>query len=194
VCEPALDAQQILEQLQGLPALEFAALQANLRPHAAAVSGFMAADESLLDIVARDVRDLAQIGLTPQRVGARLQQFLWPHWGPNYRRSEVLRAAAAIPEYFDIVFGSFYRGYQGCPFSGVGGSGICPSVGDRASARQAESVAFAGGDFTIHNKRTGEKIKGPGLLTHLAIYHNFFEGRVRYRVDPVALARILELV
>jgi hypothetical protein len=57
-----------------------------------------------------------------------------------------------------------------------------------------ELSLLGAGNFEIHNQRTNERVHGPGLLAHLALFHNFFEGGVRYRVDPVALARTMELI
>ena len=184
------EAQNILQQLRALPSEEFAALEANLRPRRAAVSGFMAANDSLLEIVEADMRALAQLGLTPQEVGARLEQFLYPYLPQNYCRTPA-RGAAAIPNHCIIRFYEPYNGWQHCPFSDVGCGGTCP---DNDGKRDAEFTRFAHGNFDIHNTRTGEKVKGPGLLAHLATFHNFFEGGIRYRVDPVALARVMELV
>ena len=50
-------------------------------------------------------------------------------------------------------------------------------------------------DFVITNNRTGETLKGPGLIVHLIRDHHFFEGKQSpYRVDPEKAARVLELV
>ena len=49
-------------------------------------------------------------------------------------------------------------------------------------------------EWALRNLATGARLGGPGLIVHLIGAHGFFEGlHSPKRVDPLSLARILEL-
>lgn len=76
------------------------------------------------------------------------------------------------------VFFIHSRGRQECPWEGTG------------TYHQWDSV-----EFLILNRHLGEYFIGPGLIVHLIREHQFFEGlESPYRVEPVKVARVLELV
>lgn len=177
----------ILQELHSLPPETFNELQAELQPRRSAQTGFLAKDEKLLPLLQTDVAALAEHNLTPQQVGNRLQEVLFPHADINYRRSDKLRRQANIPQHLEVRLGGFTKGFQECPFTDCGCCNPLPGT-------VSEHDAFGGSDFVIINTNTKEKIKGPGLLPHLVTRHNFFEGHIKYRVDPVQLARVLEMI
>lgn len=64
---------------------------------------------------------------------------------------------------------------------------------DIVSRLRPESLAWL--NFGIRNTSTGEEVEGGGLVVHLILKHQFFEGPGSpYRVDPLRLARVLQLV
>ncbi len=81
-----------------------------------------------------------------------------------------------LDEKYQIFVGGPYRGFQDCPWG---------------CARDKWSDL----DFVILNRKSGESIFVPGLIVHLIREHQFFEGKgTIYRVDPVQLVTVLELV
>jgi hypothetical protein len=78
-------------------------------------------------------------------------------------------------------------GSQECPWGGRG------SAAARADERGA-MCAIGSGEWRIENRRHQLELRGPELITHLISAHGFFEGfQSPYRVDPAALAELLEL-
>jgi hypothetical protein len=70
-------------------------------------------------------------------------------------------------------------GMQHCPWAVIGDC--------------SDSVKHASIDWTITSS-SGAQLSGPGLISHLIRSHHFFEGRsVRYRVEPIELAQLLDL-
>jgi len=64
------------------------------------------------------------------------------------------------------------------------GGQICPFEG--------KTCRHSSVDFVITNRKTGEKVSGPGLIWHLISEHRFFEGKKSpYRVDPEQLVKVL---
>jgi hypothetical protein len=181
----------VLDDLRALSAEELKTLEANLRPRAAAVTGFMGEDDDLLKLIATDVDALAAVGTTASAVGLRLAQLLFPETSSYYRMRETMREREHVPDHIEVRFGAFLKGSQHCPFRNEGCGHTCPRP---TTVVMAEIESLGSGDFDIYNHRTGERVRGPGLLAHLALFHSFFEGSIRYRVDPVALARTMELV
>ena len=182
-------SENVLAGLHGLSRAQLTELEAWLRPHQSSVSGFLAANERLLAVVVADTHALYKAGTTPQAVGLRLQEVLIPYISWNYHASERLRERYHVPEHLYVRAGSFLRGGQPCPFWECE-PGLCHSP----SALLPHEEAYAHADFVITNEHSGETVKGPCLLAHTATSHNFFEGSVRYRTDPVALARVLEVI
>ncbi len=71
-------------------------------------------------------------------------------------------------------------GTQECPFSPPYPSWPCGAHNAR---------------WRIRNRKTGQVMEGPGLIVHLIEAHGFFEGKESpYRVDPRALAELVELI
>jgi hypothetical protein len=185
-----LSPQEIITGLKALSATEAAALEESLKPGASSHVGFLSKEESLLSVIENDVAALAAVGLTPQEVGIRLQEVLTLDAPGQARYRSFTREQFDIPDYIDARMYAPHKGGQSCPFEEERVGGTCGSYRDAISAAEA----FGSHNFEIINAKTKEKIKGPGLLPHLIICHNFFEGHGPYRVDPIALAQILEMI
>jgi hypothetical protein len=177
---------QIMEDLYNLSITEKEILQANLRPKASSISGFISKTDNMFEIIESDIVALAAVDTTPQKVGMRLQAFLLASV-PNVR-DRASRNRLNIPDHINITFGSSLMGKQGCPFEQCGFK--CNNNDSPLQIR----AGFGSWNFDIHNKKIDERIQGPGLLTHLAVCHNFFEGNTAYRVDPIRLARVIEVI
>jgi hypothetical protein len=186
---------QILSEYQQLNEQEMDNLVKELQPKGSSDNGFLAKNESLLEIVEQDLSDLETIGVTPQELGIKLfniSQAVFPFVRSKYSKL----AENDIPEHLEIAGGAAYRGWQSCPFIK---QGLCHchkkdnnQIISMHSSSRLETV-IGNLNFQITNKRIKERIKVSGLISHLAADHNFFEGSRSHRVDPVKLARILEL-
>lgn len=55
------------------------------------------------------------------------------------------------------------------------------------------ATMFGAFDCQITNSNNNETVKLNGSLAHLIADHSFFEGSVPHRVDPIQLARVLDL-
>jgi len=84
-----------------------------------------------------------------------------------------------------------WRGFQTCPWSAP----LSPPWSRPNYAQCAGwEVRYSSVDWRVENLRTGQMMDGPGLIIHLMRDHHFCEGvESPYRVDPVALAQLLEL-
>jgi hypothetical protein len=157
--------------------LEIHELEARMRPGALSLVGFLGWDESLRDIMAADELAMQRIGVTFEALAAALESLI----------------AAAINAHSDeVVIDSAYRvriqpylGFQICPWSPDPNRAQC----------EGRAVHYASLDWRVENLRTGQAMAGPGLIIHMMHDHHFSEGwESPYRVDPVALTRLLGLV
>ncbi len=163
---------------------QLAALEERLRPGGASDSGFLAPQEKLVDVLERDRRALAALGLTCGQVADRLEQVL----GRAERRVQLARRGTlpddgrgvAMVEPQLEVGAEHSAGWQECPFLDEIGQS-CPV--------QPWSTA----DYQLTNTSSGKTVRIPGLLPHLVRAHSFFEGDVPYRVDPTTLAELMTL-
>jgi hypothetical protein len=118
--------------------------------------------------MAGDAAALHAIGVSFEDLALRLQSLLAGERASSEYRVEITK----------------YLGPQICPWSPNQTYTECPGIG----------LDLASIDWTIDNLQTGESAHGPGLIVHLLHDHHFAEGRQSpYRVDPVALARLLGL-
>jgi hypothetical protein len=148
-----------------------------MRPGAFSQRGFLGADERLEDVLEADARTLAELGLSPQELADPLDRLI--------DAAEATRGRSArVDDHFDIGI-ELFTGFQICPWAPDPHSGQCSAAG---------GVRHASVEWHLRNRRTGDRLSGPGLIVHLIRAHGFFEGlRSPSRVDPRALARILEL-
>lgn len=144
-----------------------------MRPGEYSQSGFLGPDERLAEVLAADAHALAALDLSAERLAGGLRALLDPV-------VSVRKSAARIGHHWISL--KRYRGFQRCPFEDGCGAGIGPDQ------------RFASLDWQVRNLKTLQALKGPGLIVHLIDAHGFFNGtQVPYRVEPGALARLLEL-
>jgi len=148
-----------------------------MRPGELSQAGFLGEHERLEDVLARDARTLEEANLSPDELADALERLL--------DAAEAARGRSArVAGRFDVRV-EVFTGFQICPWAPSPHSGQCTAGG---GARHA-SV-----DWHVRNRRTGEELRGPGLIAHLIGAHRFFEGlESPHRVEPLALARVLEL-
>jgi hypothetical protein len=148
-----------------------------MRPGAFSQSGFLGEHERLEDILAADALTLAELGLTTAELAAPLDRLL-------DAAERERRRSARVDGRFEIRI-EVFTGFQICPWAASPHSGQCTAGG---------GVRHASVEWALRNLSTGERLSGPGLIVHLIGAHGFFEGLDSpNRVDPRALARILEL-
>jgi hypothetical protein len=151
-------------------------LEARMRPGRFSTKGFLGPNERLADVLARDAQTMAELSVTPHSLSEHLGALLEP--------VVASRLSSGRVQHYRIRLWR-YKGIQICPFA--------PNP-DRGQCTLGGGTRYASLDWRIHNTRTHFKLGGPGLIVHLIGTHGFFEGRESpYRVDPRALAELLEL-
>jgi hypothetical protein len=148
-----------------------------MRPGEFSRAGFLGEHERLEDVLARDARTLEDAELSPDVLADALERLL-------DAAEAARRRSARVDGRFDVGL-EVFTGFQICPWAPNPHSGQCTAGG---------GVRHASVDWHVRNRRTREELRGPGLIVHLIRGHRFFEGfESPYRVDPLALARVLGL-
>lgn len=131
------------------------------------------------NVVLKDAQTLRNLNVTYEMIYKKLENLIVLGMRDT---SEKL-----IEGKFRVTLGSSSLGYQICPFSkihddNVGPFTIFPLVCSRGNY-----------DVTITNMIINKSIHFSSLLPHLIQVHNFFEGKVKYRLDPEEIVEVLEL-
>ena len=153
--------------------------------------GFLGPYEKLMDVLREGDATLKRLGVTYEQIANKIEELIkaaceenLASWRAQERTSWRIGRSPVILAHFAVIIKS-YLGYQMCPRS-KNFNQLC-KVG---SGSRYGSI-----DFVITNNRTGEQLKGPGLIVHLIRDHHFFEGKHSpYRVDPEKAVRVLELI
>ncbi len=149
-----------------------------MRPGAFSQRGFLGEDERLEAVLEADARTLTELGLSAGELAAPLDRLI-------DAAEAGRRRSARVDGRFDVRI-ELFTGFQICPWAPSPDTGQCTAGG---------GVRHASVEWHLRNRRTRERLSGPGLIVHLIGAHGFFEGfHSPSRVDPRALARILELV
>lgn len=157
-----------------------AELEARMRPGALSRAGFLGPSENLQGVLDADRLALDRAGLTFEALAGAL--------------ATLIVAAQASTDHEATVGETHcvqitqYLGFQICPWS--------PDPRQRQCALpNPVGLEYASLDWRVENSRTGQAQQGPGLMIHLMHDHHFCEGhQTPYRVDPLTLARILDLI
>jgi hypothetical protein len=148
-----------------------------MRPGEFSQAGFLGEHERLEEVLARDARTLEEAKLLPDELADALERLL-------DAAEDARRRSARVDGEFDVSV-EVFTGFQICPWAPSPHSGQCAAGG---------GVRHASVEWRVRNRRTGEELRGPGLIVHLIRAHRFFEGfESPHRVDPLALARVLGL-
>ena len=151
----------------------------DLYPGRSSQDGFLAKGEDLEEIRAKDSATLERLGITHEQVSDRLEYLMGraKHLAYEYKGKDHWKR---IEKGFDVgdVNVSFvcYCGYQGCPWD-------CPGKHDL--------YTWSSADFTMKNDRGS--IFASELHVHLVLFHKFFEGHTKYRLDPEQCVKVLGL-
>lgn len=152
-------------------------LEIRMQPGAYSMQGFLGAGEKLQEVIAHDRDTLKEHDLDYEDLAGGLESLL--NVAVDMRKEEL------IVGLFEIRVKKF-RGYQLCPWSQEEDDKQCSAGG---------GVQYGSLNWEIKNRKINLGLSGPGLIVHLIRDHHFFEGIASpYRVDPLQLARLLELV
>jgi len=152
-------------------------VESRMRPGRYSVAGFLGPGERLADVLERDDATVRGLGLTHRWLAEVLREVLSAASAGGGRRATVGGRFRAVL--------TAYKGFQICPWAVDPRRGQCDAEG---------GPSFASLDWEIRNLGSGQAMRGPGLIEHLIRAHRFYEGeRSPYRVDPAALARLLDL-
>jgi len=148
-----------------------------MRPGAFSQSGFLGPEERLDEVMLHDDRIMSKLKVTYGELARRLEELIIVGErspGHNVR----------VKERFEVLV-IVYKGFQICPWS---------PYPDRAQCLAGEGANHASVVWKVRNLRSGQAMRGPGLIVHLIRDHHFFEGlESPERVDPELLSRLLEL-
>jgi len=157
--------------------VEIEELERRMRPGSFSTVGFLGPNERLADVLAADAETVAAMGLTFEELAAPLDRLL--------DEAEQSRGRSAVVDGRFEARVEVFTGFQICPFAVQPHSSQCTEGG---------GVRHASIDWSVKNRRTGERLRGPGLIVHLIRAHGFFEGiESPHRVDPRTLATVLEI-
>jgi len=186
-------AAQLVQEVYWLPRTP--PTHRHFYPRGSSRVGFLGWGEDLDTVLQTDAAILAALQITPQALGDALKRLLDSYIGavtelsddlsvnldPQERERRIDDHLLSAGCTTHSVSARIFRGYQQCPFPGcVYARRFCP---------------HSHLDFVITDRRTGEKIGGPGLIWHLIGEHGFFEGlQSTYRVEPERLVRTLNRV
>lgn len=179
-------------------------LEKRMRPGGCSTKGFLGPTESLEAVLSRDEQTLQRLNLTFDQladglafilrdIDGQIKTLVETNRDEYFRREELTAWNGTMPilenrveslpgpeigylvgDHYQ-VFRHQFRGLQECPWG-------------------CEYDKWASFDFLLLNLKTGKLITAPGLIVHLIREHHFFEGlESPYRVDPLRLARVLEL-
>lgn len=205
-------------KIQHLRAETIRRIEQRMRPGNSSRSGFINHTEMLEEVVAADLNYLRSVGLKPELIAARLFHLMHAHGttpppdigaatsepdkdppGSSSTQTQDVAASAGCDKFVIRVDASedeedddfysaelveekyvrhvfAYAGIQTCPFEDDEGN-RCDQLCSR--------------DYSIENQTTGEIGYFSELAVHLIRDHYFFEGSVRYRVDPEFVIRLL---
>ncbi|MDD2522929.1 MAG: hypothetical protein PHW11_08965 [Anaerolineaceae bacterium] len=151
-------------------------LERRMRPGEFSQAGFLGWGESLVEVLEQDARTLDDLGVPREEIADALEALLSAAVSKNMTTTQRKKYRVHI---------HIYPGFQICPFA------IDP---DHEQCTASGGVRFGSVDWEIENRRTGQRMKGPGLISHLIRAHGFFEGvESPYRIDPADMIKLLEL-
>jgi hypothetical protein len=111
---------------------------------------------------------------------------------PGWTRAHELEARVEVDGVELVVYEAEWNGAHCCPLRGL-------SAADSARLEEMERPGHAhyhgyrhgSRDWVITRVATGESLFVPSLTAHMIADHGFFQCSGRYRVDPLALLRVL---
>jgi hypothetical protein len=151
-------------------------IEARMRPGGWSGVGFLGPDESLEEVLVADADTLRGLALEARTLADALHAVIRSHLAGNGRDPSSGYVAGFLHS----------LGHQACPWAERDSFATCPA---------APWDDWGSFNWRIMNVHSGDEMTGPGLIVHLIAGHGFFEGRKSaYRVDPLKLARLLDLV
>lgn len=142
------------------------------------VTGFLAENETLLDVVKKDLSTLKKhnvdIDMLAQRLFSLVQTAI-------SKMNMIRKMKVTVEDIYHIEINVFC-GFQYCPFSDVG-ENYRTSPFEHIHSHCGRSNM----DITITNIKNNKVLTFGSLLVHLIKDHHFFEGSVEHRLDPVKL-------
>ena len=184
-------------------------LEKRMRPGAYSGVGFLGSTESLEEVLRQDKLTLQQLRLSCKQISAELKKIFLDaikqeekSWEDapqkaikreeqegrliNWCGTSIFSSDNLPDPTLGFIVGSKYqvfllqsKGIQQCPWDCV----------------LKRDLHWSSIDFLLLNRTSGHSIIMPGLIVHLIQKHHFFEGKESpYRVEPIHLATVLELV
>lgn len=174
--------QNVKVFVDDLSADEIRAIEERMRAGGVSHSGFLEANERLVDVISKDSATLKKLGVTHQQVADRIESIFGRalrRRSLEFRYRNYLRKPDIGPAIIDNKFEVVIQGYLGiqvCPFK-----------------EPLKTCGTSNHDVEIYNADLDEDIEFPGLIIHLIREHHFFEGDTYYRLEPEKAVRVLEI-
>ena len=154
----------------------------NFYPSGDSQQGFLGWGEQLEAVIAEDAQELERLGKTPNEVGMKLKEILDAAFEKMKGRELESVSRTPIDIGNHIIEAQGHMGYQNCPF--------------KTCEFHNAPCQYSSIDFKVTNKKTGEYVKGPGLIWHLITEHEFFEGKKNegkrsLRTEPAQMVKVL---
>lgn len=143
-------------------------IQENMMPGTLSAHGFLGNDSrNLTDILLADAKTLEQAGITKEALADKMQML-------TDLGAEGFGRPTTVDERFDVEVEG-YKGKLPCPFQ------------DNVNVEKRQTL--------VKRLDTGVIIRWTDLSIHMIREHGFFEGHGSiYRLDPVELARFLQMI
>jgi hypothetical protein len=173
------------------------------RPHLYGQSdlGFLRDDQSLNKVIEEDRLTLEKYQIEPKQIADRLETIVGKALRTldlYYRGCIALterdvrslyaggKGGVLIEDRF-LFSAAMARGFQHCPFEDRDGN-LCD-----VTLYEYDVAYYGFMDCLLQNVNNGIRIFFPGLIIHLIRDHHFFEGSLKYRVEPEQVIKLLEL-
>lgn len=152
-------------------------IEDRMRPGRYSKGGFLGPKESLQEVLEYDSKILKRLHITAAELAEPLDKLITAalETGRRYVKKDQ----------FEIKL-DIFKGFQICPWA---------ENPHQSQCTMGKGVKYSSIDWSISNTKNKKNLRGPGLIVHLIRDHHFFEGlKSPYRVDPVKLSDLLEIV
>ena len=146
---------------------ELSIAQANMKPGVITLYGFLGPDDrNLIDILTEDDGEVKRLGLTHERIAARMEEL-------RDEGAKGLGEFIRVEPHFQVRVESV-RGKLPSPFGG-------PGLHRKTNTE-------------VRNETNGREVVYSDLQIHLIDKHGFYQGKgSMFRLDPADLAAVLEI-
>lgn len=197
---------------------EKSVIQAKMQPGELSTLGYLAKDEDLDDVIAKDIEDLQHTDLTAKNILDALRTVIGRHERHKelYDLEDPLSKESSHGTHIEILdrlmrtridadaeseeWCLWDRYFAPIEYNDIelmvmsmtwGGAAICPFQSD--DNESYHGYDYGSRDYCIYNPENNVSVLFNDLNLHMAEHHSFWEGDVVYRLDPIKVIECLRL-